>query len=292
MSTTPPHMDIYLSMVNDYFSDTVYPLPTAMEPFQLPSPPESPDFYHRYLCIAEPSTYEISQSSRRFQKRLYTPYKRMGHFREHLNRINFSQFVHIPAKCFDLIDQHVNTVCSTDNDKQRFFTHNPYIYTHLKQVLSRFDSSKYIEHIHYLIGFYRHKYTPRSVARSIISYSHYRQLCALFLELEKGLLESDYTPVRNSKRLIPYTAVMQCLLTLLHIHPTYYLPTLIHQTKKWVYYKLIFMTLLNTPLGQATMREFMLKNTSCQACVDPEQSSPCYGLDRDVKVALYHVMSH
>jgi len=280
-------MNIYMDMVNDYLHEPVY----DTVPFKtgLVSPPESPDFYHRYLCIAEPSQFEVYQSSKLFQKRQYTPYKRLGHFREHLNRINFTQFVHIPTECFNIIDQALQLHCKTSHNIARFFTHNENIYFYLQKILSKHNSSKYIEHAHYLIHYYRNRIKPHHGVHCTISYTDYQTLCSLFVQFENQLILNGGST--KQKRLIPYNAVVQCFFTLLHIHPSYHIPYMKCKAKKWKYYHLILDTLLHTDEGKTALTTFKLKNITCTRCHDPEKSFPCYGLDRDVKMVLFKVLS-
>lgn len=104
----------------------------------------------------------------------YIPYKRLSHFREHLNRLNYCQDVNIPKHVW-MVACHV---LSQQED-------NSNSYQNILMALKQQKLTKYNEHIHHLISKYTGVYMD-------ISYSDRKLLCQLFLQIEQQFKRNEY----------------------------------------------------------------------------------------------------
>lgn len=247
-----------------------------------PSPPISPE-YDCCLNIAEPTSKEIYESSSIFQKRKYTPYKRVSHFREHINRINFSQFLTIPKECFIIIEQWIQ---NNKNTQEQLFWKND-IYEQLKRLLSRKFKSKCIEFIPFLINHYRKQ---KDIFHLTVNYSDYGKMCEMFKQLEQQYCINDSQYIFNRKRrFISYYVIIQCLFTAFHSHPSYDLPTLKNNVKRDFFYDYIFKLIKNHPLLKCEIKRlFISRLNTCKKChIHTTFRKQCSGLDNNVKKFLY-----
>jgi hypothetical protein len=148
-------------------------------------------------------------------KRIHiVPYKRISHFREHLNRLQFTQFITIPNKVINMVKQ---CITKYKNSPSR-------LYYHIKQTLKRYKMTKYNEHIHYITSEITKKYIQ-------ISYDDHHDMWRLFLELEQQFCKKQRGSKQPRKNMISYYLIIQLVLYLFHYHPAYKLPS-IRDTKK------------------------------------------------------------
>ena len=278
-------MAIYLSMVNDHLKQHIYVTPPS-------SPKRMTQLELNYMDVQMPiaraSKAEYWESQPIRAKRKYTPYRRLGHFREHLNRINFTQFIKIPGECWQIIDLWVRKQTKSKEESLQLFQTDT-IFISLKKLLSRKGDSKYIEHIPYLIGTYRHRYGfVRNILKCTIEHTEYMWLCDIFKSLEEQYaLHNTKTLLGRKKRFFSYYTVIQCLFTLLHIHPTFVLPVMRNRENKLNYYKTIFYLLFQTEHKQKLVKTYTDRTDTC--ICSSLTSTTTHGLDGEcLSVLLTH----
>jgi hypothetical protein len=234
------------------------------------SPPDCEDFKKKEEIVQQPiykyveypenfyipkNQYELSCQNISIWKKLrYTPYKRISHFREHLNRLQGCQFINIPDKVFQLVQQTLK------NHEHESSTQLYYI---TKETLRKAKFSYYNEHIHHLISQVQKQYLK-------ISYQDYRSLCRIFQELEtifnlkKSATQSEF--FKKRKNLISYYLVVQLLLYLFHYHPRYKLPTLYDVIKREGYYRILLGLLQSCSFGPQLLEEHFRRKKLCKYC--------------------------
>jgi hypothetical protein len=198
--------------------------------------------------------YENACSNISLWKKLrYTPYKRISHFREHLNRLQGCQFISIPDKIIRLVKKTVEE--NTKGETQLYFI--------VKEVLRKNKGSQFNEHIHYLISDVQKQYLK-------ITYEDYRSLCKIFQELEvlfnkrkTGFLNNFF---EKRKNLISYYLIVQLLLYLFHYHPRYALPTLYDENKRQEYYILLLGLIQSCVFGPQLLEEHFRRKKTCPIC--------------------------
>lgn len=265
----PAIMQIYLAMVYSHIGKELPPTPPPT-PERLNK--EEQQLLDRDFDVATPSKEEFFNNPTLKRKRKYTPYKRLGHFREHLNRINFTQFIHLPPDCMSLIDTWLGEY---EPAKIADLLHCRDIYTVIRKVLSKKGKSKYIEHIPYIIGYLRNKHHVGStnIMKCTIPESDYKLLCAIFTELEKQyILDNINEAYARKKRFFSYYVVVQCLFTLLHIHPTFHLPVMTNKANKLAYYQTIYTLLAKTKLFSTVKALFEERTLTC-SCKSADHSN-------------------
>ena len=255
---------IYLEMVGEYLiHQGLSDLPSKY----LPSPPATPSgslvfdtCLHYYLndCgtyIADPTPYEMYTSYNTFgTKKSYTPYRRISHFREHLNRLMSSQWITISDECYAFVKSLFETTPSLHCD------HN--VYSIMHQALYRNGFSKFIEQIHYLI----HQFTNISL---YISTDQHASLCSLFTQMEHQFTHHSLMHL-SRKNFVSYHILIQFLLLLHHIHPVYYLPSIKDLSKREHYYALCLLYFSATPNYSSTITNFIRQTLTCTACLRKE----------------------
>jgi hypothetical protein len=192
----------------------------------------------------------------------YTPYKRISHFREHLNRLQYCQFVTVPDAVYGDIAEKLLT---SDTNGQ--------MYQQVKKLLRRFKQSRYNEHIHYMISKFTNKYIS-------ISYDDHRLMCQLFIQLENAFkVASEHTDKR--KNIFSYYLIVQLILYVFHYHPHYQLPTLIDKKKRAAYYGFLLCLLSKTALCEQILYMHEERKHGCYQC-----NHKSAGFDRDLTVLL------
>jgi Poxvirus Late Transcription Factor VLTF3 like len=218
---------------------------------------------HNYLqnglsYIAEPTTYEMYLNPPLRHTRPYTPYKRISHFREHLNRLLFSQFIYISPLCLADVSSFFMTECNPCD---------PHIYRKIHAFLKKKGYSKYVEHIHYLIS----SNTKRSLD---IKPQDHEMLTMAFTQLD--FVFQQHKSV-GRKNLISYHVIVQLFLFLFHYHPHYYLPTIKNPTLRVKYYDLGYYYLTQTQIFPRLMHLFKKRRQLCTKCC-----SQSYMFDREL----------
>jgi hypothetical protein len=179
----------------------------------------------------------------------YTPYKRISHFREHINRLQYCQTVTIPQHVMDSVSQFFKT--------QTIETHQQY--TLVKQHLRKHNWSHLNEHIHYLIS---------ANTRSFINivYEDHRKMCTLFTQLEHQFKQAQQKQTHDRKNIFSYYLIVQLVLYLFHYHPTYSLPTLFDLSKRKVYYRYLLTLLQKVPMSEDILFMHFKRKRDCQQC--------------------------
>lgn len=201
--------------------------------------------------IAVPTSYELYINHNHTRKRAYTPYKRINHLREHINRITYCQYVSISNACLAHIEQLFTQEpgLSTDHD----------VYRKVHASLYKHGFRKYIEHIHYLIMHVTKK--PLK-----IGYTTYSSIRLLFVQMENQF-KIDTFLSSTRKNFVSYQIILQFILFIFHIHPNYYLPTIKDANKREHYYNLCFLYFSGTPSYDKHMANFIEKTKTCKHCL-------------------------
>lgn len=249
----------------DCFYDTFGFYPPEYEP----KPEQETPVYR--VCYPE----EWYQPTNRFEKGMdristwtlvrYSPYKRISHFREHLNRLQFCQFVTIPNTVYEIVRRHLSSLSTLYN--------NVSLYIYVKLVLKEYGYSNYNEHIHHLIS-----HTTKQFIN--ITYDDRGLMCTLFIQLEhvfqKTALHHGADPQRKKadrKNIFSYYLIVQLVLYLFHYHPNYLLPTLLDDTKRQQYYLFLLQLFSQTPIYHEVITLHFIRKKKCRSCV---QSQPLF----------------
>lgn len=275
------NLNIYLSMVDEYLGNVSA---TVKEVYL--TPPQTPESTVDEINIAEPTAKEIYNSSSIFQKRKYSPYKRISHFREHINRINFTQSVTLPQECLTLVNQWAN---EQSIPKSKLFWKDN-IYDLLKGLLAKKFKSKCIEYIPYIINLHRRN---KNVFLLTVNYSDYETMCNSFKAIEKIYIRKQSQYVFNRKRrFISYYIIIQCLFTIFHTHPSYTLPTLKNTISKSFFYNHVFKLIRESPsLCNYLKATYMERLSKCKVCNKKSTFfKKTYGMDKSVKKYMYRHM--
>jgi len=219
------------------------------------------EFGQRIYRVSYPEHFYIPTS--RFEKASsnvsiwksmrYTPYKRISHFREHINRLQYCQSVTIPpnvlASVKRLFQEELNHTDSTIK----------YCYLKVKQHLRQQRWSHLNEHIHYLIS----QNTDRFIC---ISYDDHRLMCTLFTQLEHAFKQTQRSKTHDRKNIFSYYLIVQLILYLFHYHPHYHLPTLYDHHKRHLYYEYLLTLIQKVPVFEQIMFIHFKRKRDCQAC--------------------------
>ena len=182
----------------------------------------------------------------------YIPYKRLSHFREHLNRLNYCQDVHIPKSVW-LVTCHTLSIIQ---DKTQS-------YTCLSTALKDEKLSKYNEHIHHLISKYSGMYLN-------ISYDDRHLMCDMFVQIEQ---QFNHTNGGHRKNMISYYIVTQCLLYMLHYHTYYKLPSLRDISKQKQYYIQVLTYISRCKDYQCILFIHTSRKRDCEHCCQQKDTS-------------------
>ncbi len=252
-------MEQYMKCFHDTFG--FYP------PEYTPEPEAATPVYR--VCYPE----EWYQPTNRFEKGLdristwnmvrYSPYKRISHFREHLNRLQFCQFVTIPNEVYHIVGKHLSSLTTLYN--------NVSLYIYVKLILKEYGYSNYNEHIHHLISFSTKQYID-------ITYEDRALMCTLFIQLEHVFQRTSLKEPNSKKRperknIFSYYLIVQLVLYLFHYHPNYLLPTLLDDSKRQQYYLFLLQLFAQTPIYQHVITLHFIRKKKCQSCV---QSQPLF----------------
>lgn len=255
---------IYFEMLSDYLGPTIFKneyTSTSTNRVIEDRTYDSPVYLQNGVSyIAKPTTYEMYSMYNSFNSpRTYIPYKRISHFREHINRLIYSQTITISQPCLDHVNTLFKEMPSLKNDVN--------IYSILHRSLYKHGFSKYVEHIHHLISRVTKKYLN-------IEYDHYYTMRKLFKQIE---FEFTHFPIlEGRKNFISYHIIIQFMLFLLHVHPRYYLPTIKDPIKRAHYYSMCLEYFKNTQMYDKLYGKFLSKHANCPHCTsfsfmfDPE----------------------
>jgi len=183
----------------------------------------------------------------------YSPYKRISHFREHLNRLQFCQFVTIPQTLYALVKEWF-TLLPKDMTP-------PFLYNQVKLLLKDEGYSHFNEHIHHLISYATQNYLD-------ITYDDRQLMCQLFVQLEYAFknLTRQKRDLGKRKNFFSYYLIVQLVLYLFHVHPSYYLPTLLDDIKRHHYYLFLLNLFSETPLYQRIITLHFTRKKQCYHC--------------------------
>jgi len=204
--------------------------------------------------------YEVGcQNISIWKKIRYTPYKRISHFREHLNRLQGCQFINIPAEVLTIVRKKL---CEKNE------TGETNLYYVVKDVLRKKQFSQFNEHIHHLISLVQKEYLQ-------ISYADHRSLCQIFQEIE-NLFNQQKTDAtfffKKRKNLISYYLIVQLLLYLFHYHPRYKLPTLYDVFKRKEYYVILLGLIQKCTFGPHLLEEHFRRKKNCMYCLSNQSN--------------------
>lgn len=195
----------------------------------------------------------------------YTPYRRISHFREHLNRLQYSQFVSIPPLVFNILQPFFRDFQQQQGPSPPLSTEMYFI---VKIILKQHQCSQYNEHIHYLISFFHQTYLD-------ISYDDFHKMCDLFRELEIAYQNHAFfnqNQHRPRKNFMSYYLIVQFILYLFHYHPNYRLPTLMDSQKRGRYYVILLDVFAQTHNHVHLIEQHFKRKKQCCAC----QTTSCY----------------
>lgn len=183
----------------------------------------------------------------------YIPYRRISHFREHLNRLQYCQFVYIPDEVLRSTAKYIKS-CQDDDNR---------IYFKVKSYLKKKKWSKYNEHIHHMIS----KFAGNHIH---ISPEDHRLICSTFLQLEWQFKKECAKMSR--KNLFSYFIVVQMILYLFHYHPSYKLPSLCNEWKQEEYYVTCLNMLTKIPIYSDLMMIHFMRKKNCIHCCKKSQN--------------------
>lgn len=184
----------------------------------------------------------------------YSPYKRISHFREHLNRLQFCQFVTIPQELYTIVREWFAMLPPE--------TSPPFLYIGVKLLLKDRGYSHFNEHIHHLISYATKKYLN-------ITYEDRQLMCQLFIQLEY-VFKNKYSQKKDAgkrKNFFSYYLIVQLVLYLFHMHPDYYLPTLLDDVKRYQYYLFLLDLFAQTPLYHRIITLHFTRKKQCYPCM-------------------------
>jgi hypothetical protein len=202
------------------------------------------------------SSFEKGMDQLQWTPHRYSPYKRISHFREHLNRLQFCQYVTIPAKVTGAVQHYLKSMSPhTAQEKQ------PVLYYAVKQVLKEHGFSNYNEHIHYLLS----QCTRRHLT---IPYEDRALMCTLFIQMDHQFrqCQKQVQGLEERKNIFSYYLIIQMMLYLFHIHPSYQLPSLLDKQKRGMYYLFLFKLFVETPLYYRIMTLHFIRKKKCRHC--------------------------
>lgn len=206
------------------------------------------------VCYPEewalPSNRELYASYDMVKNRKYIPYKRLSHFREHLNRLQYCQFVTFPSTCWVV-------VCHVLSDKS--IPEDDY-YRVIRQEFKRQKLTRYNEHIHHLISRFTGAYLD-------ISYDDRLLMCQLFCQLEQQFKRNS-DQWKGRKNIFSYYLVLQLILYLFHYHSQYDMPTLYDTGKRECYYYQLLVFFSKTQLYQEIFYMHLKRKKQCFYCVN------------------------
>lgn len=201
------------------------------------------------------SRYELAaQNVSNWTSLRYTPYKRISHFREHVNRLQYCQNVTIPKSVLDSVAAFF---AGKQSPIQNCSVKNAYML--VKQHLRRNQWSHLNEHIHYLISANTQQFIQ-------IDYTDHRLMCTLFIQMEHQFKQEQKHQRHDRKNIFSYYLIVQLILYLFHYHPPYYLPTLYDTTKRKVYYRYLLTLLQKVPLAETILFQHFKRKRDCQWC--------------------------
>jgi len=210
--------------------------------------PICPIYRIRYPASWRTPTLFICQKNYEMQFMKYVPYQRISHFREHLNRLQYCQFVKFPTRVWKTAKRRLQKLKENENPYQA-----------VKKSLKKKDLSRYNEHIHHMISRFFKKQLQ-------FTYTDSQEMRYLFQSIEqqfKGERE-------GRKNMLSYYLVVQLILYLFHYHPLYRLPTLQNEEKRTMYYMQLLVYFSKTRDYQKYLYKHFSRKKSCHDCLRGE----------------------
>ncbi len=196
--------------------------------------PEEWQYPPRYEAM---TTYDVTPKG-------YVPYKRISHFREHLHRLTYSQFVTIPTSLWAVVCYGLSTRKTSKSD----------VYFFLKRLLRKHNMSKYNEHIHHMISRYTRRYLN-------IDPMDFMDMCLIFRQIESVVLRGT-----SRKNMFSYYLLVQFILYLFHYHPFYCLPSISNDRKRHQYYVDILSAFSKTQMYSRILYIHFDRKRDCRVC--------------------------
>ena len=201
---------------------------------------------------AIPHRYSQHFQQIEWKKIRYIPYKRISHFREHLNRLQFCQDVHIPNRVW-------MEVCHFLSNHPISQHNQIHVYYQVKEHLRSKRMSRYNEHIHFMISKFFQRYLN-------ISYDDHYLMCQLFCSIEQIFQQANSRLEHNRKNMISYYIIVQIILYIFHYHPTYKLPTVHDEMKRQLHYVTIFKIIQSLPQYHDILTLHFQRKRDCEVC--------------------------
>lgn len=229
-------------MVNEFAQTKVHDIDEREEPLETPVYRVNyPEHFYTPLtgeCYDRCSIQRIN----------YIGYKRISHFREHLNRLQYCQFITIPNNVWIVVCHALSLQpCLTENT-----------YNLVRDVLKEHHHSRYNEHIHYLIS----KFFQVHLS---ISPTDYQSMCLLFRQIDNVFKERR---TASRKNIFSYYLVVQLILYLFHYHPFYYLPTIRNEDRRVDYYKILLDYFSSCPSFDHVLFIHESRKRHCPSCLE------------------------
>jgi hypothetical protein len=214
--------------------------------------------YHTYRVNypegwATPHRYSTHFQQIEWKKIRYIPYKRISHFREHLNRLQFCQDVFIPNHVWMEVCHFLS---SNHNSRSGEGIH---IYYEVKEHLRQRLMSRYNEHIHFMISKFYQRYLN-------ISYEDHFLMCQLFCSIERVFQQDNLHIEHKRKNMISYYLIIQIILYIFHYHPMYKLPTVHDEMKRQLHYVTIFKIIQSLPQYHDILTLHFKRKRDCEVC--------------------------
>lgn len=214
--------------------------------------------YNPYrVCYPEewaiPDRYCSHYQQIEWKKIRYIPYKRISHFREHLNRLQYCQDVYIPKTVWMEVCHFLSSI-STSTEQQE-----EGIYYQVKEHLRDKKMSRYNEHIHFMISKFKRTYLN-------IAYEDHFLMCQLFCSIERVFQKDNVRKEHNRKNMISYYLIIQVILYIFHYHPQYKLPTVHDELKRQLHYVTIFQIIQSLPQYHDILTLHFQRKRDCEVC--------------------------
>lgn len=177
------------------------------------------------------------------------PYKRISHFREHLNRLQFTQMIDIPQNVINIVRRSLEEHNGPSWE----------VYTKVKQNLKKEKLTRYNEHIHYMTSLITQEFIQ-------IEYTDHHDMFQLFLELEQQFCKEQRYKQARRKNMISYYLIIQLVLYLFHYHPNYKLPSIRDPKKREILYCELLTLFTKTQSYQQIITLHFKRKKDCYYC--------------------------
>lgn len=221
--------------------------------YNLQTSQEHMPFYH----VSYPDEWQLpDRFSHHYQqievkKFRYIPYKRISHFREHLNRLQYCQEVSIPNEVWMEVCHFLSLSAWDQKQKEN-------LYYAVKEMLQKKQYSRFNEHIHFMLSKYFGDFLD-------IRYEDHVLMCKLFLAIETEFQKRTKKDITR-KNMISYYIIVQIILYLFHYHPKYKLPTVHDEWKRQLHYITILKIIQSLPDYEKILRLHFKRKRDCEIC--------------------------